>query len=211
LFHLPLSLQRLLLLLALSLAFSLNGCGNTPDDDDSASDDDDDDSASDDDDSAADDDDDDSAADDDDDSAADDDDDDDSAADDDDDDSAATDANISGMVTRSGDFVKGQDGIGTVVVTVLAQDPKAGPPGMPVAFTSVPDADLSASGASVSYSLEGLTPRVEPYYVVAFIDDDASGAMGGPNENDLVAQPVELTATTGGTYSVDLDLAGTLD
>ena len=183
-FNLPLSLQRLLLLLALSLAFSLNGCGDTPDDDDSASDDDDDDSASDDDEDY-------------------------SAADDDD--SAATDVNISGMVTRSGDIVKGQDGIGTVVVSVLAQDPRTGPAGMPVAFTMLVDADLSASGASVEYVLDGVTPRVEPYYIVAFLDDDSSGAMGGPNENDLVAAPVELTATTAGAYSIDLDLAGTLN
>ena len=143
---------------------------------------------------------------DDDDSAGDDDDDD--TTDDDDDSSAG--ADLSGNVTRSIDPVEGQDAVGELYVTVFSETPSGESAENIVAEVHIPSVDLSATGAAVAYEATGLTPRKAPYFVVAFLDDDASSPIGGPNENDLRSDlhSVVVESMDSVVFDIDLNASG---
>ncbi len=209
------TLPRFAALLALLFGLVAVGCPADPsdDDDDSAANDndnhDDDDAGPDDDDDAAPDDDD--AGPDDDDAGPDDDDagpdDDDSGGGPgpDDDDSSAEGAVLTGNVTRSVEPTG--DGIGALHIIVLAEEPTGkGPPPVPVAFTTFPAVDMSGEAASFAYTVYGLTPRPEPYWASAVLDDNNSG--GPPDAGDLIS-----TGAKSGPASVviDTEAGATLD
>ena len=138
------------------------------------------------------------------------DDDDDSAGDDDDssagddDDSAGGLANLSGNVTRVAEPVAGQDGYGDLYVVVLSESPMTNPSQLPVAQMMYPGSDFTDAAASVAYSVTGIPPRAEGYFVVAVLDDDGTGPQ--PDGNDLINFPASVTMDAGGDYTEDLSL-----
>jgi hypothetical protein len=67
-------------------------------------------------------------------------------------------------------------------------------------------ADLSSPGASVLYGLVAPIPRAEPYFIFTFLDDDGSGAKGGPSEGDLRSAFYEVLVESEEPIIVDLIL-----
>lgn len=121
---------------------------------------------------------------------------------------------ITGVVTRSAMPAAG--GRGHLYVAVFTSDPVTDRDGaMNVANTRIDDVDMSAAAARVPYTVLGIPPRSEPYYVTAFLDDngtvDASDpASAGPDRGDLVAldgfSSVSVTVSDDTPVSLDLDL-----
>lgn len=108
----------------------------------------------------------------------------------DDDDSAAGGATLRGTITRTAALEEGQDGVGTLYLSIFDNDPTV-PGGQPnsVGRTNFPDTDLTDPAAAVAYEIPGLSPRPEPYYAMAFFDDDGNADPMGPRPdvNDLVS------------------------
>jgi hypothetical protein len=147
--------------------------------------------------------------DDDDDSSADDDD----AADDDDsvddDDAAGTGlANLSGSVTRSVGPADGQDGQGDLYLTILGEMPSGNEPLVVITATMMPNVDLEQAESSVAYLIQQVATRAEPYFVLAFLDDDGSGQE--PSPSDLLSFPTSITMDAQGDYTLDLALSMSL-
>ena len=116
-------------------------------------------------------------------------------------------ATLSGTVTRAVEPTG--DGIGELFVGVFAESPMAG--GMePVAMTTI-DVDFSSADAQVDYHLSTLGPREEPYFVLAYLDDNGSGVLTGLDSGDLVSMQSLGTAWTismpeAEDYTLDLEL-----
>ena len=128
--------------------------------------------------------------------------DDDDATDDDD----STGAALMGAVTRSVDLVAGQNGVGVLYVTVFDLAPGDKGPVSVFSETTVAGADFSDPGASVTYFAEGLPPRTESYFIVAFLDDDRSGAAGGPTAGDLRSDLYALVVDSTAPITQDMVL-----
>jgi hypothetical protein len=121
---------------------------------------------------------------------------------------------ITGHVTRSAMPAAG--GRGHLYVAVFTTDPVLDRMGARnVANARVEDVDMSGSGVSVPYTVSGIPPRAEPYYVTAFLDDnhtvDATDpANAGPDRGDLVAldgfSSVQVSVPDARPVSLDLDL-----
>jgi len=139
-------------------------------------------------------------------------DDDDSGGDDDDSSTGGT-ASITGHITRSIDFVEGQDGIGDIYLTLISELP-VGDGGKPVVAvaTTLPGVDMSNTGASICFTLPSIiVPRPDPYFLTVWLDDDLSGpGSGGADTNDLTALPMGVMVSSGGivTQDVLLDQVG---
>lgn len=137
-------------------------------------------------------------------------------------------ATLKGVISRSAppDTATGGDAKGNIYIGLFDQSPIMGfgmpnPNAMVVARVIVPNADLSAQGATINYTLEGVPPRNEPYYIVAFLDDNnsvnaADPSTAAPDKGDLVAlksllppsfDTVELKTATEHTMNVDLSAA----
>ena len=60
------------------------------------------------------------------------------------------------------------------------------------------------------YLLEGITPRTDPYYVMAIFDDDASGFPSGPQGGDLISTDgtgiASIMIDSEGSWELDLEL-----
>ena len=76
----------------------------------------------------------------------------------------------------------------------------------------VPDVDMTADTASVAYSIGGIPPRAEPYFVIAFLDDNHNAVTTnpGPDKGDLVsldgiAAP-KVTVAKPGKTTLDIPL-----
>ena len=110
-------------------------------------------------------------------------------------------AALRGGVTRSTEV--GGDGIGTLVVEVLND----GEGDEVIGAFQEPNADLGPSEASVRFTVRGLMPRNEPYWVRAWLDDDESGDQGGPTPGDLLSSSaVPVSITSEASFVVDLIL-----
>ncbi len=121
---------------------------------------------------------------------------------------------LSGSVTRSTEPSNG--GVGGVYVAVFARNPVTNQddPGT-VAFQRIPDVDFNPPSTSVQYMMTGIPPRPEPYYVVAFLDDNmtvdpANPDTAFPDEGDLLtlenfAAP-QVTIDSASDFTLDLDL-----
>jgi len=131
-------------------------------------------------------------------------DDDNSAGDDDDDDSSFV-GGLSGTVTRSIDPVEGQDGIGDLYVTVFDEPPGSSGVSIVGQFVLI-GADFSAAGATVTYELPALAVRKDPYFMEAFLDDDESSPVGGPDVNDLLSDLYSVVVESTDLVVQDLDL-----
>jgi hypothetical protein len=110
-------------------------------------------------------------------------------------------AALRGGVGRSTEV--GGDGVGTLVVEVLND----GEGDEVVGSFQEPNADLGPSDATVRFTVRGLTPRDDPYWVRAWLDDDESGYQGGPTPGDLLSSSaVPVSITSEDSFVVDLTL-----
>ena len=84
---------------------------------------------------------------------------------------AGTTARLEGSVTRSAMPTAGGDG--DVYIALFDRDPVLDAEGaVAVGSGFLEDADLSADGAAVPYAIEDIPVRPEPYFVIAFMDDN---------------------------------------
>ena len=127
-------------------------------------------------------------------------------------------ARLHGVVTRSAEPMSGADG--DIYLAVFDRDPVLDADNAQVVGNGfIPDADLSADGASVPYEILDIAPRDEDYFLVAFLDDndsvDASDpANAGPDMGDLLslrglASPT-VTVDGPGDHEHDIDLNSVL-
>lgn len=123
-------------------------------------------------------------------------------------------ATLTGVVTRSAMPAAG--GVGHLYIAVFTADPvTAAMDAMMVANVRIDDVDMSAPNASVSYTLPGIPPRAEPYFITAFLDDNDTVVEGppetaGPDRGDLVAidgfASPKVTVTVATTVDFDIDV-----
>jgi len=120
---------------------------------------------------------------------------------------------VEGLVTRS-EEVSG-DGIGNLRVALFGQ-PLGPDPGPPFADLLIENVDFSDEAAAINYRLDNVALRAEPYYVLAFFDEDESGTLNGPNGGDLMAfsspgQGPEVTVADEQPVLLNLDLNVQID
>ncbi len=121
---------------------------------------------------------------------------------------------LAGVVTRSAEPAAG--GRGHLYIAVFTSDPVTDRTGaMNVARGIVEDVDMSAAGASIAYTVVGIPPRPEPYFVTAFLDDNGTVSAtdpsnAGPDRGDLVAlegfASPRVTVASEATATLDLVL-----
>lgn len=123
---------------------------------------------------------------------------------DDDDSAGGPSATLRGTITRSASL--SGDGIGTIYLTVSDPDLGGGPQSI-AAEGEVVGADLSGDSASVAFEVRSIPPKATPYTLELFLDDDGSGAGGGPSTGDLtVAVFPTFTAATVDVFTLDVVL-----
>lgn len=93
---------------------------------------------------------------------------------------------IAGSITRTAEPTDG--GLGTVYVAVFAENPITNMQAPTLGQDVLEGSDLTDPTAVLTYVIDGLPARDEPYHVVAFLDDDANASMDapGPDMGDLV-------------------------
>lgn len=114
---------------------------------------------------------------------------------------------LEGTVRRTVDGPGDERGL--LYITLFDESPVTNPDS-PVAFT-IFEADLSAADAEISYVLEEVPTREEPWYLAAFLDDDGDAGLGGPDSGDLMTFAPEMQVWTvavpdEGTHSFDIEL-----
>ena len=114
-------------------------------------------------------------------------------------------ATLIGVVTRSTHPRAG--GVGDLFIGVFEDDPVlSSDDATAVATLKIDDADMSADDAAIPYSIPGIRPRGEPYFVSAFLDDNGnSSADQAPDRGDLV------TLDGLGSPEVTVDVAGEVE
>lgn len=127
-------------------------------------------------------------------------------------------ASLMGSVTRSAMPTAGGDG--DVYIAVFDRDPVLDmDSAVAVGSAFLEDADLSADGAAVPYTVMDLPVRAEPYFLIAFMDDndnvDASDmASAGPDSGDLLSlrglASLSVTLDAPGSHELDIDLNSVL-
>lgn len=127
-------------------------------------------------------------------------------------------ASLAGSVTRSAMPTAGADG--DVYIAVFDRDPVLDMANaVAVGSGFIEDADLSADGAMVPYAVDDIPVRAEPYFLIAFMDDndnvDASDmASAGPDSGDLLSlrglASVSVTLDSPGAHDLDIDLNSVL-
>ncbi|UJR81559.1 hypothetical protein [Sandaracinus amylolyticus] len=125
---------------------------------------------------------------------------------------------LMGVVTRSAMPMAG--GRGHLYIAIFDRDPVLDRDGATVVANGlVMDADMSASGARIVYSVLGIPPRAEPYYVVAFLDDNGNAdtsdpRRAGPDRGDLVSlmglSSPQVTVSSATVVARDIDLNASL-
>lgn len=93
---------------------------------------------------------------------------------------------IAGSITRTAEPTDG--GLGTVYVAIFAENPITNMQAPTLGQAVLEGSDLTDPTAVLTYVIDGLPARDEPYHVVAFLDDDANASMDapGPDMGDLV-------------------------
>ncbi len=126
-------------------------------------------------------------------------------------------ATLAGKVLRVALTKPQNGGKGTVYVAVFDKDPVIDRAGAKVVgMALVPGCDLTSDTASVPYSIAGLATRADPYFVVAFLDDNknASATAPGPDKGDLVSLDgigaPKVTIAKAGTVALDIPLNAVL-
>ena len=126
----------------------------------------------------------------------------------------STEATLAGWITRSAAPRAG--GRGSVYVALFDRDPVLmRDSAMRVAETVIDDADFSSNSARYEYQVSGIPPRPEPYFIIAFLDDNgtvdpSTPSLAGPDRGDLVSleglSSPQVTIATPDRMSMDLDL-----
>ena len=121
---------------------------------------------------------------------------------------------ITGRITRSAMPMAG--GRGNLYIAVFTSDPVTDRMGARnVANARIENVDMRARDVSVPYTVSGIPPRAEAYYVTAFLDDNntvdtSDPATAGPDRGDLVAlsgfSSTRVTVADTRPVSLDLDL-----
>jgi hypothetical protein len=122
-----------------------------------------------------------------------------------------------GVVTRQASTQPEEDGVGHLYIAVFVDDPISNRNNNElVGFQRIEDADVSADTAEIPYRIEGIEPRDDPYYIAAFLDDDATAdtsdpSSAGPDTGDLVAieqafPPASPTVTVDQATEVEFDI-----
>ena len=124
---------------------------------------------------------------------------------------------LAGMVSRSAQPMG--DARGHVYVALFDRDPVINmSTAQVIARVRIDNADLSATGTTVAYTLTSIPPRTADYFLLAFLDDNANvdptSASAGPDRGDLVsldglAAP-RVKVTGSGTQSEDIILNSVL-
>lgn len=93
---------------------------------------------------------------------------------------------IAGSITRTAEPTGG--GVGTVYVAVFAENPITNMQAATLGQDVLEGSDLTDPTNALTYIIDGLPARDEPYHVVAFLDDDGNASMDapGPDMGDLV-------------------------
>ena len=99
-------------------------------------------------------------------------------------------ASLSGHVTRSAEIQ--EDGVGDLYVALFENNPVVlgeAPEPILVARVRLEAQDLNADDCAVRYTLEGIPPREEAYYVITFFDDNGTidEEAPGPDKGDLMS------------------------
>lgn len=101
----------------------------------------------------------------------------------------ATTGTLHGDVTRTA--MPRADGIGDLFVAVFDRDPVSEMDAAEVvAAARLEDVDMASMDASIAYEVTGIPPRAEPYFVIAFLDDNdnvTDPTMAAPDRGDLVS------------------------
>ncbi len=123
-------------------------------------------------------------------------------------------ARLTGSITRSA--APSGDAAGHIYVALFDQDPIAHKDTAKVIGNAlVMNANLAAAGAKVDYVVEGVTPRADDYFLIAFLDDNANvdqsmPAAAGPDKGDLVSlsgvSPPKVKLATAGDHTQNIDL-----
>jgi hypothetical protein len=123
-------------------------------------------------------------------------------------------ARLTGVISRSA--MPTGDAKGNIYVAVFDKDPIANQSTAKVVGNAlVLAADLSATATKIPYTVEGVPPRAEAYYLIGFLDDngnvDMSNPAGaGPDKGDLVSlmgvSAPKVTLDTAGDHPHDIDL-----
>jgi hypothetical protein len=121
---------------------------------------------------------------------------------------------MTGVVTRSAMPAAG--GRGDLYIALFTTDPVTDRMGARrVADARIENVDMSAAGARIPYTVSGIPPRSEPYFVTAFLDDNdtvdpTDPSRAGPDRGDLVAlmgfSSLRVTVSGTGTVTQDIDL-----
>lgn len=127
-------------------------------------------------------------------------------------------ASLTGSVTRSAMATEGADG--DIYIAVFDRDPVLDMANAVVVGAGfLEDADLSTDGAMVAYEVDDIPVRAEPYFLIAFMDDndnvDASDPdNAGPDSGDLLSlrglASVSVTVDAPGPHELDIDLNSVL-
>ena len=125
---------------------------------------------------------------------------------------------LHGVVSRS--VTPTADGDGDIYIAIFDRDPVlAMADAVAVGNAFLADADLSADGATVPYSVEDLPVRAEPYFVIAFMDDNGNvdpsdPESAGPDSGDLLSlrglASLSVTLAEPGDRELDIDLNSVL-
>ncbi|MGZ3449394.1 MAG: hypothetical protein ACXWUG_25270 [Polyangiales bacterium] len=122
-------------------------------------------------------------------------------------------AKLTGKVLRKALTKPQNGGKGDVYVAVFDHDPVTDRASAKVVGqTIVHDADMTADTAAVPYTIDAIPARSDPYFVIAFLDDNhtAKAAAPGPDKGDLVsldglASP-KVTLASATAVTLDLPL-----
>jgi hypothetical protein len=122
-------------------------------------------------------------------------------------------ATLSGRVLRLANPAPSAGGKGPLFIAVFDNDPVANRANArAVGNVMIADADMSSATAAVSYSVPNITPRAQPYFVIAFLDDNKNAQLpnAGPDRGDLVSlngfSAPTATLATATTVTLDLSL-----
>lgn len=120
---------------------------------------------------------------------------------------------LTGAVSRTAEPMA--DGVGGLYIAVFDRDPVSDPDNaMAVGMVVVEDVDMTDPSTTVDYTVMGIPPRTDPYFVTAFLDDNDNATMSadaGPDRGDLVAiegvaSSPRVTLDAADTFELDLVL-----
>lgn len=122
-------------------------------------------------------------------------------------------ATLTGKVKRVATTNPSAGGKGPIYVAVFDADPVTNRQNAhAVGNALIQDTDMTSATAAVDYTITNLPPRSQPYFVIAFLDDNktATTANPAPDRGDLVSMDgfsaPKVTLATATSVTLDLNL-----